>query len=87
MKSNVWLASDPRIRVSVREPAGPDVATAAEGTRRRKAAARGSPNRSISSWSMMVMLAAVEDCSSGVREAVMTIWSVLMGKAGMGILL
>src|SRR4051794_17586630 len=36
---------------------------------------------------MIVTLAGVRDSCSGAREVVMTIWSVSMGNAGMGILL
>ena len=36
--SRVWLASAPRMRTSVSDPAGPDVATAADGVSRSRAA-------------------------------------------------
>src|SRR6476661_8549830 len=71
------------MRTSVSEPAGPDVATAADGVRRRNDAISGSPRSSISDWPMMVTLAAVSACCSGAREAVMTIGLGSMGNAGM----
>ena len=69
------------------EPAGPDVVTAADGVRRTSAARRGSSRRSIRCWSMMVTLAGVCAALSGAREAVMTIWLLSMGSAGMSVLL
>ena len=58
--------------------------TAADGVSRSSAASRGSSRRSIRCWSMMVTLAGVCASLSGAREAVMTIWLVSMGNAGMG---
>ena len=67
---------------------GPEVATAADGVSRSRAGTSGSPSRSIS--------LPVDDgdaggafCASGsgARDAVMTIWSVWIGNAGMFILL
>src|SRR4051794_9992385 len=87
MNSKVWLASAPRIRTSVSEPAGPKVEIEADGARRSRAGINGSPSRSIRLRSMMTMLAGERDCCSGAREAVMTIWLVSIGSAGMLILL
>src|SRR5690348_16586821 len=75
------------MRTSVSEPDGPDVATAAEGVKRSSALMSGSSRRSISVPSMMVTLAGVCACVSGARDAVMTIWLVSMGNAGMRVLL
>jgi len=76
------LASAPRIRTSVSEPPGPEVATAADGVSRIRALTSGSSSRSIRCWSMSVTLAGVFASRSGAREAVMTIWSVAIGNAG-----
>src|SRR4051812_21697045 len=71
------------MRTSVSDPAGPELDTAAEGTRRISERARGSSSLSILVGSMMVTLAGVRASSSGARDAVMTIWSVTMGVTGM----
>src|SRR5213075_1291058 len=42
----------------------------------------GSPSRSMRCWSMTVALAGDRASCSGVRDAVMTIWSVSMGVTG-----
>ena len=71
------------MRTSVNDPAGPEVATAAEGVSRNSALTSGSSSRSIRWRSMIVTLAGVCASLSGARDAVMTIWSVLIGNAGM----
>ena len=81
--SKVWLASAPRMRTSVSEPAGPDVATAADGVSRSRAA----DQRLAEALDPLL----VDDGDAGrafapplpgAREAVMTIWSVSMGSDG-----
>jgi hypothetical protein len=47
------------MRISVREPAGPEVTTAAEGVRRMKSLSNGSDRLSISCLSITETLAAV----------------------------
>jgi membrane protein required for beta-lactamase induction len=63
------------------------VATAADGVRRSSAPNKGSSSRSILCWSIMVTLAGVCASLCGAREAVMTIWLLSMGSAGMNVLL
>src|SRR4051794_6036565 len=75
------------MRTSVSEPAGPEVDTDAEGASRSRVLISGSPRRSMRLASMMVIAAGVVTSCSGAREAVMTIWLVSMGSAGMAILL
>src|SRR5882757_2121985 len=75
------------MRISVSDPAGPDVATAADGVRRRRALIMGSARRSMRCWSIIVTLAGVFASGWGARDAVMTIWSVSMIGTGMDILL
>src|SRR6185369_9051645 len=75
------------MRISVSDPAGPDVATAADGVRRSRALTMGSPRCSIRCWSMIVTLAGVFTACSGARDAVTTIWLVSMIGTGMEILL
>jgi hypothetical protein len=61
------------MRTSVNEPAGPEVATAADGLRRSSEPISGSSKCCIVCWSMIVTLAGVCAALSGAREAVMTI--------------
>src|SRR6478752_2902567 len=75
------------MRTSVSEPDGPDVVTEADGVRRSRLATSGSSRRSIRCWSIIVTLAGVCASLSGARDAVMTIWSVSIGNAGIGVLL
>src|SRR5690242_21964408 len=75
------------MRTSVNDPPGPDVATAAEDVRRSSVLISGSSSRSTRCSSMIVTLAGVRASLSGARDAVMTIWLVSMGNAGMKFLL
>src|SRR3954451_21143444 len=58
--------------------------TEADGVRRNRSATNGWSRRSISLSSMIVTLAGLRVSLSGTREAVMTIWSVSTGNAGIG---